>query len=201
MKPSLFYPIAFIAILALLGSALYPGVVQQRDLRDRMEQIEARGFRIDGEGLNGFQKIEGVDFLVSEPGAFTRVRIIALQERILPLDGVGVGAFISIPPPVADLFAGRPIVVTINAKASRAAPSEQYSAAYLAVGSGERDWHHFNPNPSKHTDFEFEYTPPDRRNPDGAYICIWPDTAGGRGSIEILSIRIELAENRIGQGN
>lgn len=201
MKPGLFYPFALLIVLALLGGALYPGVLAHRDLQERIAQVEARGYVFEDERLNGFKRVEGVDFLVNEGGAFQSVRLIALQPRTPPLRQYSSGAFVTIPPPIADLFAGRDIVVTINARPSTANPSGQFSVIYLPVGSGRRDWNHFETVQQKYSDYTFEYTPPDRRNPDGAFIGIWPDTTGednARGSIDVLSIRVELAERRIG---
>lgn len=195
MRSGLFYPLAFLAIAVIIGGALYPGVLQQRRLAAHVDHVREDGFIIQGDAITEFVMIDGVTVLVMDNGAYPRARLLATRERLPPLGGSG--AFVIIPPPIADLFAGNDIIVSINARSASATPSPQYSAMYMSMSFPTNEWHTIEPLPT-FTEQSFRYSARAGKNPQGAMIGIWPDTSGGRGAIEVLSIRIELAQNRPG---
>ncbi len=192
MQSSLFYPIALFSSVGLVTAALAPGFAGQRELRERIERVQALGYVIEGEGLDGFTDITGVTHLIVDGGALTRARIIASHPQEGELQGSG--AFVTIPPPVADLFGGQEVRVTVTARRATVTPSTEYSVAYIVPYATQSAWAAFEPA-DKFQDQSFTYTPPDQRNPDGAWIGIWPDTSGERGAIEVLSIRVELTSS------
>lgn len=194
MRVNWFFPTAFLAVAAMIAAALTPGVATQRELREELRLVEALGYAVEGPDLDGFTDTTGVGHHVVEGGALPRVRILSTRPIEHDRNLEGAGAFVTLPPAVADLFSGRRIRISVTARAAPVQSSERFSVAYITVQQTSSGWFAFEPTEEKFTDFSFEYTPPQKSSEDGVIIGIWPDTAGGSGAVEVLAVRVELVD-------
>ena len=192
MRSSLFYLAALITVVVMVAIALSPGLAAQRALNEQLDVVEARGYVVSDEDLSRFTDIAGVSHVIISTGALIRARINATRIQT-PGQLSGAGSFVSIPPPIANLFAGREVRVSVTAKRASVDPSNEFSVGYIIPHGPQSPWEAFKPL-EKMTEHSFIYTPPDMKSDRGSLIAIWPDSAGGLGAIEVLNIRIELTE-------
>lgn len=192
MRLGWFFPSAALLVAAIIWVALAPGLRNQRALEVELERVRAQGYVVDALGLQGFRATGGTTHEIIESGALTRARLKSLRAAPGgPREGAGV--FVTLPGWAGHLFDGRRVRVTITARRAPEDGALEFGAAYFIARTGASGWRTFQPT-TRFADYSFEWTPPSDNGGNASLIGVAPDSSGGLGSIEVLRIRVELAD-------
>ncbi len=192
MADRVFYPLVILIACGLIAAALAPGPARQREARQELagagDSVVARGAT-----LNNLQTGDGIGF---EPGpdedgpGYIRARA-SKPSDVPPLSA---GLFLSLSPAQERALAGRPLRVSVVARARGANPAEQFKFGYF-VADERKDsgWETFTPTPNFET-YSFTFTPEGKTgepNPD--YVGLWPDADGEGRTLDIAQIAVRPA--------
>lgn len=101
------------------------------------------------------------------------------------------GVFGTLGPVHEASFAEQDIRITVRARKGRVAPSSAFELAYFTAGVGDSAWQRFALG-DEFSDHSFVFTPNAVQGKAGNdYIGIWPDPSGQKGSVDVLSVRVE----------
>lgn len=190
MRDRLFFPLAGLLVLLMVGLAAQPGI-------GRLPTGS-----VAGDGLNYDRiVIEGAYLNKVVAGGNARTRLQRTPERgyILEvsaeegalLDAPEQGPHFRLAPDIEVQFSGRKIRVTVRARPSDDQGAMQMKANYSAGRVGESGWKQFDLQPG-FTDFSFEYDVPVAEGEQGVdYIAVRPVVPEKRRGILVESIVLE----------
>ncbi len=192
MRIGWFFPTAFLLAAAMIWMGVSPGLAGRRELAIELEDIRAHGYVVEGAGLADLVDASAVTHEVIESGALTRARMTNLRPAPGGLKS-NAGVLASVPAAVAHMFEETPLRVTITARRAPEDGSTEFAVAYFIEHVGFSGWRAFTPT-ARFADYSFEWTPPANDRNRASMVGITPDASGGLGALEVLRIRVELAD-------
>lgn len=183
-----FYPLALLVVAAIIAGALSFG--ERGSLTDA--QIIADGWQLSGPDLNALTISPGSNSAyVDEDGGYIQL------SQFTP-DGEGpasIGVFGTLGPAHERAFAGRKLNLIFRARPGAINPLDSFHVAYYPMEGPSSGWTKFDLEPDWQ-DYSVTYTPPiidAVENVD--LIALFPGRAGNNETIDLASIRIEVAQN------
>ncbi len=192
MRIGWFFPTAFLVAAGMVWMGVSPGLAGRRELAVELADIRAHGYVLESTGLEDLVDTSGVTHEVIESGALTRARMSNLRPAPGGLKS-NAGVFASMPAAVAHMFEEMPVRVTITARRAPEDGSTEFAAAYFIDHVGSSGWQAFTPT-ARFADYSFDWVPPANHRNRASMVGITPDVSGGLGALEVLRIRVELAE-------
>lgn len=183
MKDWLFYPLAVMAIIAMIAFAY---------TRGRHAAVPTGStFIVEGQNLNTLYAAQGVSFSIAgdaeNPNAYAVLSAHVSRANAPPSAGV----FVTLPPAYKEMYAGQALRISITARKGRGSKLESFDVGYLTTDAGASGWQTFEVT-NDFEDFEFAFTPGKPGAPGGSdYVGIWPDVDGESRTLDVKEIRVE----------
>ncbi|MFN4225206.1 MAG: hypothetical protein ACK4HR_02735 [Hyphomonas sp.] len=190
MRDRLFFPLAGLLVLLMVGLAVQPGI-------GRLPTGSVAG---DGTNYDRIV-IEGAYLNKVIAGGDARTRLLRTPDRSYLLDiSAEAGALMDAPelgphfrlaPDLEVQFSGRKIRITVRARPAPDQGATQMRVNYSAGRVGESGWKQFDLQPD-FTDFSFEYDVPVAQGEQGVdYIAVRPVVPEKRRAILVQRIVLE----------
>lgn len=120
---------------------------------------------------------------------------VAMEMSSTVVDGLTSGAgdtgYLTIPEPLALLFAGQKCVISVIAKQGSGSASPEFGLAYSTSDVGNSGWSRFTPTTS-FVKYSFEYELPLPNNGGTDFLIINPDMTGGGGTLIVDHVQITI---------
>ena len=188
MKDRFFYPLAMIVIAAIIGLALVP---DKRVVSLTSEDVLAQGYIMSGEAFRRLTTGPGtlVNFVTNDNGEVIHAVMLTNIPKTMATPSAGI--FDLLGPVYEEVFSGKPLKITITARAGNENPLTEFQAAYFS-GNKTSDWKPFVLTP-EYQDYIFNFTPPKKKKILGQeYVGIWPGLAGRSLTMDVKKIKIEV---------
>lgn len=183
MKDMFFYPLAALIIGGIIYYAL--------SFRVDAAPVDPNIFDVSGTDLVELFPSPGTTVSLSADANGDTVLAILSAHTSRALSPPSAGVFGTLGPVHEASFGGKPVRITVRARAGRTTPSETFELGYFTAGAGDSEWQSFQIS-DDFTDHSFVYIPnPPRGEAGNDYVGIWPDPSGQNGTIEVMSVRVE----------
>ncbi len=188
MKDRYFYPLAIIVIALIITLALKPGE-NTGGLTDA--QVAAEGYTLDKAAL---------ERLTASPGTLLGFRDNALDKSFYaqissntPRDMAppSAGVFATLGPQYERVFANKPLIVEVEARADKDAPLQAFDMGYFTAGAGDSGWKTYKLSDDFAT-YTLNFTPKASKEPGSDYVGIWPGVAGTGERMDVRAIRVRI---------
>ncbi len=189
MKDRFFYLVAVIVIAVIIGLALLPG---KRVNPVTSEDVLAQGYTLSGDGFLRLTTAPGtlVNFTTNSNGEIIHTEMFTNIPKKMATPSAGVFGLLG--PIYEETFSGKPLKITITARAGDEKPLAEFQTAYFS-GTASSGWQTFALNP-EYKDYIFNYTPPKKNKILGQeYIGIWPGQEGRSLTMYVKMIKVEVA--------
>lgn len=188
LKDRFFYPLAIACIIGMIFYAM--SKADYEELTEDM--ILQNGFIVDGENLSTLTASPGT--LSSYTGqsstekAYLTLKTNVARDNAIPSAGV----FASLGEIYEDVFATKPLRMTIRARQGKKDPLTHFDMGYFTADVGDTGWirHELTPAWQNYT---LEFTPKTPVNDLGVdYAGIWPGEKGKNETMDIQFIKIDI---------
>ncbi len=186
MKDYLFYPLCALVVGVMIAYALSfkqdNGVFNPSD-----------GFVLSGEDLQYLQIPERLERLVTndvQSGGLTAVLTSHINKKTAP---PSAGISVRLGPAYEKAFEGQELIMTVRARAGDNTPSSGFQMGYFSIGANSSGWKGYSLT-ADYQDYvlRFKKTVP-KGDVGGDYAGIWPDLDGLGRSMNVSSLKVEIA--------
>lgn len=190
MRDRLFFPLAGLLVLLMVGLAVQPGIGQLPTGSVAGDGMHYDRIVIDGAYLN--KVIAGGDARTRLLRTADRGYLLEISaEADALLEAPEQGPHFRLAPDIEVQFSGRKIRVTVRARPAADQGAMQIRVNYSAGRAGESGWKQFDLQPG-FTDFTFDYDVPVASGEQGVdYIAVRPVVPEKRRGILVESIVLE----------
>lgn len=183
----IFYPLAVLLIAAMVFGALSLGGHETLDEQRILEE----GWSVSGLDLEVLEIPPGTDgSYVDEEGGYLEL----FQFTPYGVGPASPGVFATLTSEYEQAFAGKPLRVTMRARAARQNGLERFHGFYMPIESAISPWAEFELT-SDWQDFTYDFTPPIADAPQNVdLVSVFPGREGESRVMHLASIRIDVRE-------
>lgn len=182
MKDRFFYPLAALMIGGIIYYALSFSVAER--------PVDPNIYELSGADLSALFPSPGTTMQLANDSSGA-VAYAVLGAHLARVDAPpSAGVFGTLGAVHERNFAGHPIRITLRARQGQFSKSTRFEMGYFTAGAGDSEWATFYVG-TEFSDFSFVFTPAEAPLGGTDFIGIWPDESGAKGTIDVLSVRVE----------